>query len=248
MEKRVFIFMELADSDLHHLISVRKSIPENDLKPIMLQALIGLEYLHSMRVAHRDIKPANILLFGDVAKLTDYSLVREVGPDPVSLSGVGTRGYRAPELLMWNKIIGDIFKVDIWSLGITMFQSLTGARPDWRPEQVAQQAQQAARYARREEDPTPFVNEYDKMISQVMGIQKSPHVRQLMLFMLQFNPNNRPSANEAKSEPWFTEVAPPESRARTPGFDHDRSLARQWRSDDPSQGAKGQSEMSNESV
>ena len=217
MEKRVFIFMELADSDLNHLISVRKSIPEDDLKPIILQVLIGLEYLHSMRVAHRDIKPANILLFGDVAKLTDYSLVREVGPDPISLSGVGTRGYRAPELLMWNQIIGDIFKVDIWSLGITMFQSLTGARPDWRPEQVAQQAQQAARYARREEDPTPFVNEYDKMISQVMGIQNSPQVRQLMLFMLQFNPNNRPSATEAKSEPWFAEATLPESRARTPG-------------------------------
>ena len=214
LEKRVFIFMELADSDLHRLISLRKNIPEDELKPIILQVLIGLEYLHSMRVAHRDIKPENILLFGKVAKVTDYSLVREVGNNPISLSGVGTPGYRAPELLLWTPI-GDIFKVDIWALGITIFKSLTGARPNWKPDKLAKQINAAAREAGTPADLTLFMQEHDKMLAQVMDLEKSQEVRHLLFSMLEFDPRNRPSATETKDDYWFEEAALPEARSRS---------------------------------
>ena len=221
LEKRVFIFMELADSDLHRLISLRKSIPENDLKPIILQVLTALEHLHSMKVAHRDIKPENILLFGNVAKVTDYSLVREVGNNPISLSGVGTPGYRAPEILLKMEDIGDIFKVDIWALGITIFKALTGSRPNWKPELVAKAVQQFRQFFANqdnvEEDHTLFLREHHKLKMQVMTLEKSEEVRDLLFIMLSFDPKDRPSATEAKSNPWFAEATLPESRARTPG-------------------------------
>ena len=237
MEKSVFIFMELADSDLHRLIMVQKFIGEEQLRAIMSQILTGLECLHSMRIAHRDIKPPNILIFGNVAKLTDYSLVREVGNNPISISLVGTSGYRAPEILLENKSVGNILKVDIWAMGITVFQCLTGKRPDWKPEEVARKNILEQELMGEEDNEAPFMAEYEKMIQQVLNLQKSDEVRQFILSMLQFDPKDRPSATEARNDPWFNEAPLPRSRARTPVFDYDgNENARPWMSDNPIRG------------
>ena len=209
MEKRVFIFMELADSDLARVIQVRKFITEQDLKPIIRQVLKGLGYLHAMKVAHRDVKPANILIFpNNVAKLTDYSFVREVSSTPISITGVGTPGYRAPEILLENKTLGNIFKVDIWALGITIYECLMGQLPDWEPEYAARQGRERKRLPTGE-NPAPFRKEYNELMAEVLDCQKSDEVTTLMHSMLQFDPNSRPAADGALNNQWFQGVSTP---------------------------------------
>jgi serine/threonine protein kinase len=91
----------------------------------------ALDYAHEMGVIHRDIKPANILLDGKHnAILTDFGIAKVIA-DTLELTEedkiVGTISYLAPELIMPNNTITPA--VDIYALGITLYQILTGKLP-----------------------------------------------------------------------------------------------------------------------
>ena len=88
----------------------------------MYQLLRGLKYIHSANVLHRDLKPSNILLNanGDL-KICDLGLAR-VASDAMT-EYVGTRWYRAPELLLNSSAYTSA--IDVWSVGCIFFQMLT---------------------------------------------------------------------------------------------------------------------------
>lgn len=91
------------------------------------QILKGLEVLHSKTV-HRDIKPENILLFEDTLKITDFGLSKYINEATRTLTfkGSGTPAYMAPEI--WeNEHATEA--TDLYSLGIMLFESLTGQLP-----------------------------------------------------------------------------------------------------------------------
>lgn len=194
--------MELADSDLYGILQIKGSINEEELHWIMVDVLNGLEYLHKLGVAHRDIKPQNILLFGPAydpilsnAKLTDYSLVREANDETVSHSYVGTRAYMAPELHLMTPV-SDVFKLDIWSLGITMYECLVGRSLDWNPALAAAASLQL-------QNLSPFTEEYKKMYQQVKDCDKSREVIDLMCEMLELVAAHRYSLNDVDNHPWI---------------------------------------------
>jgi WNK lysine deficient protein kinase len=93
------------------------------IKPILLQVLYGLEYLHSMNLMHRNINPDDILLNDSgVVKLGEGSIA------PNLLNNVEVMGipeYMAPEMFMedYNE------KVDIYALGITLLEIVTDTYP-----------------------------------------------------------------------------------------------------------------------
>lgn len=191
--------MELATMDLSDLVGLKGSLPEDELYWLMVQVVDGLEYLHKHKVAHRDIKPQNILIFGEdrnVAKLTDYSLVREVGSHTISRSWLGTRMYMAPELHLHSKI-KDVFKLDVWALGITIYECLMGQRLDWDPRAAADAARESS-------NMSPMIEEYDKMIDQVEACGKSREVVNLMGWMLDIEVEDRYSLKQVKKHPWMT--------------------------------------------
>ncbi|HEX4943346.1 MAG TPA: serine/threonine-protein kinase [Usitatibacteraceae bacterium] len=89
----------------------------------------ALGYAHSMGVVHRDIKPANIMYEpeSDTAKVTDFGIARITDSSRTKTGMVlGTPSYMSPEQLAGKKIDG---RSDLFSLGVTLFQLLSGRLP-----------------------------------------------------------------------------------------------------------------------
>ena len=110
------------------------------------QLAAALDFAHARGVVHRDIKPANILLTPEGRLLlTDFGLVKivtEEGQMLVRLTGagapVGTPDYMSPEQVMGDEVDG---RADLYSLGIILFQMVTGTTPfqGETPMQIAAQ-------------------------------------------------------------------------------------------------------------
>lgn len=95
-----FVF-EYMDSNLYDIMKDRtKPFPEEKIKSIFYQSLQALAYCHKQGFFHRDMKPENMLVLGDVIKLADFGLAREIRSRPPFTDYVSTRWYRAPELLL----------------------------------------------------------------------------------------------------------------------------------------------------
>ncbi|MBK8986787.1 MAG: protein kinase [Chloroflexi bacterium] len=98
---------------------------------IALQVAEALEYAHSRGMVHRDVKPANIMLNEDSrAILTDFGIVKLVGGQSMAYTAtgalIGTPSYMSPEQAMGKP--GDE-RVDIYALGVLLFQMTTGQLP-----------------------------------------------------------------------------------------------------------------------
>jgi serine/threonine protein kinase len=114
--------------DLSHYIQKRRYLSDVEGLELFREVLEGVAALHRLGFAHRDLKPENIFLDGGHhAKVADLGFVADVA-DPIPfLTQCGTVGYAAPELI--RKIECDPRKSDIWSLGVVLFQALTGRTP-----------------------------------------------------------------------------------------------------------------------
>jgi len=138
-EKYVSIYQEIAINDLYHytrkyknkdkkFIGVRPS--SYQLKLWTHQLAQVLNYLHQNDIVHGDVKASNILLYdNDTIKLTDFSISQKTWNMPIKKS-LCTSSHRPPE--MWNldeKWIDyeDAFKIDMWSLGCTLYELLFGS-------------------------------------------------------------------------------------------------------------------------
>uniref|UniRef100_A0A0N5ADR9 Cyclin-dependent kinase 7 n=1 Tax=Syphacia muris TaxID=451379 RepID=A0A0N5ADR9_9BILA len=118
----VFDFME---TDLEHLLKDTTIIlmPEH-IKNMVLQVLLGLEYLHLQWILHRDLKPNNLLMNANGRiKIADFGLARFFGsPNRNYTHQVVTRWYRAPELLYGARAYG--VGVDMWAIGCIIAELL----------------------------------------------------------------------------------------------------------------------------
>ncbi len=129
-----YFLMEYVDgSNLRQLIRTRPVRPEEALR-IIGQACDALQYAHEEGVIHRDIKPENILIDkrGRV-KLADFGLAKVLGRATTAhtLTGsqqvMGTPHYMAPE--QWEKPHAVDHRADIYSLGVVLYELLTGELP-----------------------------------------------------------------------------------------------------------------------
>lgn len=115
-----------------------KFIPENLAKGYIRQTLEGLKYLHDQGVIHRDIKCANLLVSSNehIIKLADFGISTQItntlksgvrnGNEGVAMTCIGSPNWMAPEILLGQ---GAYSKSDIWSLGSTLVEMLTGKPP-----------------------------------------------------------------------------------------------------------------------
>ncbi|KAA6372758.1 MAG: hypothetical protein EZS28_031715, partial [Streblomastix strix] len=119
-------------TNLKSLIEANIDIPLSIIRAIMNQLLEALRYIHSKGLIHRDIKPANILLHNPpgtgrvICKIADFGemKVKSQIDQSTNVQPAGTLVYMPPELLLGD---GDQFrkadeKIDIWSLGIILYQ------------------------------------------------------------------------------------------------------------------------------
>lgn len=90
----------------------------------MYQMLQGLAYIHKNGFFHRDMKLENVLMTGDIVKIADFGLAREIRSKPPYTDYVSTRWYRAPELLLRSTIYNS--PVDIFAAGCIFAELLLG--------------------------------------------------------------------------------------------------------------------------
>jgi serine/threonine-protein kinase len=124
-----YIAMEfLEGSTLLRFTRRQRLLPLRRIIRYMAQVADALDYAHAQGITHRDIKPANIMIVhSDKVKITDFGIAH-VATSSQTQTGVvkGTPYYMSPEQFSGQKVDG---RSDIFSLGTTMFQLLTGTLP-----------------------------------------------------------------------------------------------------------------------
>uniref|UniRef100_A0A1I8IUZ2 Protein kinase domain-containing protein n=1 Tax=Macrostomum lignano TaxID=282301 RepID=A0A1I8IUZ2_9PLAT len=126
---RLCIFMEfMPENSLRHYIRARGPLNEKAAMRFTRMVMEGLHFLHSRDIIHRDVKAANILKdsHGKV-KLSDFGAAKRIQEIGTSHSVTGTVFYMSPEMIGGEAHID--FKTDIWSLGATVVEFLTGQPP-----------------------------------------------------------------------------------------------------------------------
>jgi eukaryotic-like serine/threonine-protein kinase len=125
-----YIAMEfLKGHDLTRHTKAAALLPVADVCRVVADAADALDYAHQQGVVHRDIKPANLMWLTDsrVVKLTDFGIARIADSSKTKTGMVlGTPSYMSPEQLAGKKVDG---RSDLFSLGVTLYQLLTGQLP-----------------------------------------------------------------------------------------------------------------------
>ncbi|KAM7300378.1 serine/threonine-protein kinase D3 isoform X2 [Ixodes scapularis] len=144
--ERIFVVMEKLKGDMLEMIlsSEKGRLSERTTKFLIYQILIALKHLHSKNIVHCDLKPENVLLSSDSdfpqVKLCDFGFARIIGEKSFRRSVVGTPAYLAPEVLR-NK--GYNRSLDMWSVGVIIYVSLSGTFPFNEEEDINDQIQNA---------------------------------------------------------------------------------------------------------
>ena len=185
-DEDIFIITEYCSKgDVLNIIIENGAFEESKSCKIFQQILSSLEYLHNNNICHRDIKPENILLDEyDDAKLSDFGLSKKYEKNEFLKSACGSPMYAAPEMLLGKPYKGN--KIDIWSLGISLYTMVCG--------------------------DLPFdIEEGDDLKTLVYNITHgkytipefiSPSCQDLIKRILEINPDKRINIDEIKKHEW----------------------------------------------
>ena len=124
-----YIAMEyLEGTDLERFTKKENLLPMRKVIGYVADAAEGLGYAHEKGIVHRDVKPANIMLLDTgVIKITDFGIARITATSQTQTGVVrGTPFYMSPEQISGEKVDG---RSDIFSLGVMLYQMLTGELP-----------------------------------------------------------------------------------------------------------------------
>uniref|UniRef100_A0A8C7HYC2 Calcium/calmodulin dependent protein kinase kinase 1 n=1 Tax=Oncorhynchus kisutch TaxID=8019 RepID=A0A8C7HYC2_ONCKI len=152
--------------------------------------ILGIEYLHYQKIIHRDIKPSNLLL-GDNGhvKIADFGVSNQFeGSDALLSSSAGTPAFMAPEMMTDHEQSFTGKALDVWAMGVTLYCFVYGK--------------------------CPFIDEYiiglhNKIRNRPVEFPNMPEVckelKELIIRMLDKNPDSRITIPEIKEHPWVTE-------------------------------------------
>jgi len=119
----------VAGRSLKELLQEKRQLHPVEAVGIIGQIAEGLRYAHAHNVIHRDIKPANILVTPDgKVKISDFGIAKILGAQGLTKTGmmIGTPWYTSPEQIVGK---GIDCRTDLYSLGITFYEVLTGRVP-----------------------------------------------------------------------------------------------------------------------
>src|SRR5262245_5337080 len=124
-----YIAMELVEGkSLREWSRKPNLLPLTDLVQTLASVADALDYAHQQGVVHRDIKPANIMITNDkLVKVMDFGIAKMVSSSRTQTDVVlGTPTYMSPEQIAGKKVDG---RSDVFSLGVVLFELLTGQPP-----------------------------------------------------------------------------------------------------------------------
>ena len=187
-DNNFYLVMPLASKgQLYRVLKKFRKFDERTAAQILRETISALQYLHSFKppIIHRDIKPENLLLNeGGRILLADYGWSNFNMEGDVRKTFCGTPEYIAPEMLMKK---GHDTRVDIWSIGILMFELLSGYSPF-----VAKSNQELYQNIRRLKIQWPK--------------DMPPLAKNLISKILKLNPLDRPSFDEILNHQWFKQT------------------------------------------
>lgn len=128
-DERYIVMEYVAGRTLHAILQEQGALPVQQVAQISIELADALTRAHYLEIVHRDLKPANVMIEPDgTTRLTDFGVAYLQGRERVTVGRlqVGTPDYMAPEALDGKPIDA---RADIWSLGIMMWEMLTGMHP-----------------------------------------------------------------------------------------------------------------------
>jgi non-specific serine/threonine protein kinase len=173
---QIFICMNYYDGETLKKKIERCPIRLDEAIDIAIQIANGLQKAHEKGIIHRDIKPANIFITNDgIVKILDFGLAKLSGQTIISKTGstVGTAAYMSPEQAR-GEIVDQ--RTDIWSLGVVLYEMLTGELP-FRSEY-----EQAMIYSILNEQPKTIdliLKDFPKQLIHITekSLEKNPELR-----------------------------------------------------------------------
>jgi aurora kinase len=187
-DNNFYLVMPLASKgQLYRVLKKFRKFDERTAAQILRETISALQYLHSFKppIIHRDIKPENLLLNeGGRILLADYGWSNFNMEGDVRKTFCGTPEYIAPEMLLKK---GHDTRVDIWSIGILMFELLSGYSPF-----VAKSNQELYQNIRRLKIQWPK--------------DMPPLAKNLISKILKLNPVDRPTFDEILNHQWFKQI------------------------------------------
>uniref|UniRef100_A0A669PV89 Protein kinase domain-containing protein n=1 Tax=Phasianus colchicus TaxID=9054 RepID=A0A669PV89_PHACC len=170
-------------------IPTLKPLSEDQARFYFQDLIKGIEYLHYQKIIHRDIKPSNLLVGEDGhVKIADFGVSNEFkGADALLTNTVGTPAFMAPETLSETRKIFSGKALDVWAMGITLYCFVFGQCP-FMDERI--------------------LSLHNKIKTQTLEFPDQPEVtdflKDLIMRMLDKNPESRISVPEIKLHPWVT--------------------------------------------
>lgn len=170
-----YIVMELVEGiTLKEYISKKGRLSVREATSIAIQVCMGLEAAHAQNIVHRDVKPQNIIISTDgKVKVTDFGIARAASSNTISSNAMGSVHYSSPEQVRGGYADS---KSDIYSVGITIYEMLTGRVPFDGDTTVAI----AIKHLQDEmEAPSKFAPDLPRSLEQIIFkcTQKSPDRR-----------------------------------------------------------------------
>jgi len=186
------IQMEACSEDLHDVVT-RRRFPEAEACSVMNAILQGLGHMHELGFVHRDVKLENVLVTKDgIVKVADFGISCSLSNKEEMRKRCGTPGYAAPEVLLGQE---SGIKVDTFSCGAVLHGIISGRRP-FSGDTVKAVVRKTL------DSPVNFRK-------SVLLERLSDDCKEFMKLVLEKDPVDRPTANEALSlMSWFTESDP----------------------------------------
>ena len=182
-DNNFFMIMPYASrGQLYSLLRTNVKLDQKTTGQFVRETISAVKYLHEHNIIHRDIKPENILLDANYrVKLSDFGWANFCNADEKRTTFCGTPEYLSPEMI--KKLPHD-YRVDIWSLGVLLFECLAGYPPFSGQNEV----------------------ELLRNITNLKirwPIDFPPLAKNLVMKILKINPEERPSLDEILNHSWF---------------------------------------------